>query len=806
MKRASFLSALVASAGLLVGEGALADEPAPPATPAPPAAPPPAAPVLVPPRPLTALEAEYPTQPGLTGEADVLLDVTVAADGSVKEARIVSGDAPFTDAASRAAPRWRFDPATRNGKPIPARIRVLVHFTPPEPSAEEPPPTPEDGAPKDVAPGKKPSPKPAGPAPIEVIALGERRAAGTSSLGRAEVRVLPGAFGDPFRAIESLPGVTPIFSGLPFFYIRGAPPGNVGYYLDNVRVPYLYHLALGPSVVNPAIVDRVDLYPGGYPAQFGRFAGGIVAGETTKPKGGLHGEANIRVFDAGAMVEAPIGDRVTVLAGGRFSYTAAALSLLAPDTTLNYWDYQARATFDATPTDRLTLFAFGAHDYLGAKVDGTEQGLFDVQFHRIDLRYDKDVSPRTRLRQAVSFGYDRTAIGGQEGIYARDFLFSARSQILHRRNENLLFRAGVDANFDHYDLVAGGFDEGDEEERENLQTFLDRFFPPRQDIAVGFYADAIVDAGRGIEFTPGARVDLWGSGGVTAISGDIRLAMKVPILPRLKLVSAMGLAHQPPGFVLPVPGISIGKLAGGLQRSVQTSTGLDAKLPFGFEATGTFFLNGFFNMSDALDTASRSANDNDGPGGGPGGPGGGGVGGPGAPPEPPEEEDNDGPNQLADRALGAAVGLEIYIRRKLTEKLGGYISYTLSRSSRSINFSSGPAQFDRTHVLNGAISWEPGLGWRLGTRVVFYTGLPIAPATAAIWGKDRTDPFFRVDARIEKRWNLKKRGWVSFVVEMLNATLSTEMTGVDCSAFTATCRAQEIGPVTVPSIGVEGGL
>ncbi|MDI1444538.1 TonB family protein [Polyangium sp. 6x1] len=795
MRSTHFLPPLLFSTFLsLATSPALADEPPKPA----PAAAPPAAPVLVPPRPLAALEAAYPTEPGLTGEADVVLDVTVAADGSVKEARIVSGDAPFTEAASRAAPGWRFEPATRNGQPIPARIRVLVHFTPPEPPAEEEaPPAAENGAaPKDGAPGNKPTPKPPGPAPIEVLALGERRAVGTSSLGRAEVRVLPGAFGDPFRAIESLPGVTPIFSGLPFFYIRGAPPGNVGYFLDNVRVPYLYHLALGPSVVNPAIVDRVDLYPGGYPAQFGRFAGGIVAGETTKPKGELHGEANIRIFDAGAMVETPIGDRATVMAGGRFSYTAAALSLLAPDTTLNYWDYQARATFDVTPTDRLTLFAFGAHDYLGATEDGVEQGLFDVQFHRIDLRYDKDVSPRTRLRQAVSFGYDRTAVGGQEGIFARDFLFSARSQLLHRRSESVLLRAGVDANFDYYDLVTGS----DDEEGRNLQAALDQLFPPRQDIAVGFYADAVLEAGRGIEFTPGARLDLWGSGGVTAISADVRLAMKVPIVPRLKLVSAMGLAHQPPGFVLPLPGLSIGKLAGGLQRSVQTSTGLDVKLPFGFEATGTFFLNGFFNMADALDSVGRA--NNGGGGGGPPGPGGG-PGGPGGP-EPEPNDDDEGSDLLTDRSLGTAVGLELYIRRKLTERLGGYISYTLSRSSRSIGFSSGPAQFDRTHVLNGAISWDAGKGWRLGSRVVFYTGLPIAAADAAIWGKSRTDPFFRIDARIEKRWNLTKRGWVSLVIEMLNATLSTEQTGVSCGP--TECEAQEIGPVTVPSIGVEGGL
>ena len=62
-------------------------------------------------------------------------------------------------------------------------------------------------------------------------------------------------------------------------------------------------------------MDRVDLYPGGYPAQFGRYAGGIVSGETKAPAHELHGEANVRLVDAGAMIEAPLsGVTVPLLA------------------------------------------------------------------------------------------------------------------------------------------------------------------------------------------------------------------------------------------------------------------------------------------------------------------------------------------------------------------------------------------------------------------------------------------------------------------------------------------------------------
>jgi TonB family protein len=265
----------------------------------------------------------------------VVVEVTVTAEGTVKEARAVKGDDPFVGQAVRATGTWRFEPATRDGKAIAARIRVLVHFVPPRPTEV---PVPME------APVSSDTPKvPAKPksyaAPIEVLAIGEKKAPGVMTMGRAEVQVLPGAFGDPFRAIEALPGVTPIFSGVPFFYVRGAPPGNVGYFLDNIRVPYLYHLALGPSVVNPALVDRVDLYPGGYPAQYGRYAGGIVAAETTKPSAEIHGEGVIRTYDVGALVETPLGNRGSALVGGRYSYTAAMLSLFSPDTSLDYWDY-----------------------------------------------------------------------------------------------------------------------------------------------------------------------------------------------------------------------------------------------------------------------------------------------------------------------------------------------------------------------------------------------------------------------------------------------------------------------------------
>src|SRR5262249_2907184 len=158
---------------------------------------------------------------------------------------------------------------------------------------------------------------------------------------------------------------------------------------DGIRVPLLFHVGVGPSVVHPALLDRVDLYPGGYPARFGRFSGGIVAGETLAPQHELHGEDNPRPFDPGALAEAPSADnRGTVLLGGRYSSTAALLSLLRAGTELDYWDYQARATYKVAGDDELGVFAFGSYDYLGQITATQTLTLFGTEFHRVDLRYD----------------------------------------------------------------------------------------------------------------------------------------------------------------------------------------------------------------------------------------------------------------------------------------------------------------------------------------------------------------------------------------------------------------------------------
>ena len=730
--------------------------------------------VIVPPHLAMQPDVVYP--PNAKGDASVILRITINADGTVRNAQVADGDEPFASVAAEAALSWRFEPATRDGHAVSAIVRFAVSFVEPLPVRTDTPPsaasqTESAAKPERTASSTEKSPPKstnvaASPDDVEITVEGARLAPAVSSFTRAEVRQLPGAFGDPFRAIEAMPGVTPIISGLPFFYVRGAPPGNVGYFLDGVRIPYLYHVGLGPSVIHPGMVDRVDLYPGGYPASFGRYAGGIVSGEVTTPRTDLHGEANLRIFDLGALAETGFADhRGTVLLGGRYSYTAAILSLISPHTNLDYRDYQARITYDVTPHDRLTAFGFGSYDLLGQTTNGVHTTVFGSEFYRLNLRLDHDFGHSTTLRTDVTFGYDQTIVGERRN--AQDRMVSWRN-VLHRPlSRDVVWRAGTDVTVDGFTADQAKW--ADPEDPSTVQ--FNNLFPPRTDMAAGAWSDLVIQAGPRLELTPGLRADVYSSGGATALALDPRISAKYKVTDHFRIIHAYGLAHQPPSFVVPIPGLTPGDLKGGLQSTVQTSAGVEVDLPEATTATASVFHNAFYNMTDALGDRSNTTSTN-------------GFG-----------------NALSQRANGQAYGFEFFLHRRLNKRLGGFLTYTLSRSTRTLDNSVFPSAFDRTHVFNAALAYDLGRNWRAGTRLVFYTGTPVINQTQGsvvaqpTLSNARSPAFYRVDVRFEKRWQLSQRAWISFVAEVMNVTLSKE-----------TYNSTVVGPITIPSIGAEMGF
>ncbi len=718
------------------------------------------------PTPKTPLEVPYPQE--AHGDARVDLDVSIDKSGEVTATEVVSGDEPFASRARDAAQRWSFEPARRAGESVASRIRVTLLFTEPtrvELASSAPAPADLAGSPAAVPP-TVPAEKPAEDQAPEVEVRGVRAGGAGIKLTRNEVRELPGAFGDPFRAVEVMPGVTPTSSGRPYFYVRGAPPGNVGYFFDEIPLPVLYHAAIGPAVLHPAFIDSVTLYPGGYSARYGRFAGAVVAGQLAPPKARARGEASVRLFDAGGMAEVPFaGERGSVMLGGRYSYSGALVSRVSPDIEIGYWDYQSRITYGAGK-HRIGLLAFGGHDQLAQhKRDGLTT-ILDTTFHRVDLRYDYALSSTSAVRFALTYGRDQ-GMGPSPNIRLRADEYRARATLTSQLSSALVLRAGGDVQLDAF-----GFSVGRDVDQAALTDFLEVGGSHRLQSA-GAWIETAWRASSRVTVTPGLRTDVYHEADETKLSLEPRITARYAIARGVVITNSAGVARQPPGLELPTPGYRP-RLRGPLQTGIQTSAGLELELPsavvLSISAFQTVLLDGAdFGGTEALANASRL-------------------------------------DAQRERSRAHSYGTEVTLSRSLTRKLGGFASYTLSRSERRIGNVKGPSGYDRRHVVSAALSYDFGRGWRAGARGAFYTGIPVRVGDPNVaTDPPRTPPFWRVDTRGEKRWPVGKSGaYLAVVVEVLNATLNDEVVSSRCYAYG--CQEERLGPITLPSIGVEGAF
>jgi TonB family protein len=727
---------------------------------------------VVKPQVLQQVEAGYPD--GARGDSEVTLAVTIGEDGRVSEIDVRSGEPPFDAAARDAMAKWTFSPAMRDNVPVRARVLLKVRFRAPAPAPVAAPETaPETGGAPAPEKGSVPAPEKAKAAassaapelPAVQITVEGERADDLSAIHvpRGDTRLIPGAFADPFRVVEILPGVAPVLSGLPYFFVRGAPPGDVGYFIDGIRVPLLFHVGAGPSVIAPALVDSVELVPSVYPARFGRFAGGIMAGETTAPSSVGRAEAQARVFDAGAMLEQPFaGGRGSALLAGRYSYTQALLALVAPDYRLNYWDYQARLAYNVTPHDRVSVLGFGAFDHVGNQE--LKQTLFDVQFHRVDVRWDRRTES-SRLRFAVTLGSDERLNAdegdpGPNGI-SRSKQLGFRFQASQRLRDWVELRGGLDGHLERYDP-----------EREQLPGG-DVTFAARTDQHLGAWTELSLKPRRGFEIVPGFRLDASRSRGAGYLFPEPRLSTRVRVLPRLSWLSGFGLAHQLPSYRVYVPGGQNGGLEVNNQHAYQATQGFELALPEAMYARATLF----HSWIQARDVGLSGRN----------------------------------------------YGLELFLRRDFAQRLGGFLSYTLSRTERTAGADTYLSSFDRPHVLSAVLGYDLGNGFRIGGRAYYASGRhyrvdcptadcapldpmqPMAGVSRPFSQEGRVEGFFRLDVRFEKRWRFASGSWIAGTFEWFNALLADETLDRYWDPVRGGIHTNTRSPLTLPSIGIEAG-
>ncbi len=578
-----------------------------------------------------------------------------------------------------------------------------------------------------------------------VVTPPDERAARTT-LREEELTRVPGSMGDPFRVIESLPGVSQVLWPLALYTIRGANPGNTGFFLDGVRMPTLFHFALGPSVIHPFFLQEINFYPGGYPVRYGRYVSGIVAAKTAAPQVDRpHASLDVRLFDAGGIVAAPFNEgRGNIAVAGRYSYTGLLVSALQENYELGYWDYQVRAEHTMGP-GRLTVFAFGSGDHLGRRVlllSQTDDGVTDelqhirLQFHRVDVRWDGRVlGGRAEVGMLASRDESSTSITeiASRPIAMRSVTAAPRLSYGRALASWADLELGGDAEFQRYWPTS----EIAPEMRQDL-------FQNRDVQALGGYLGFTFRAGSRLSLSPGIRTDVFLEQQAWAIEDSPRLTVRFRPAGDVWLKASAGRFAQMASLPVAVPGFEgFGLDDYGTQTSLQGSFGVEAPLARTLSLDAT----AFYQRLHLTDLASLFLTDA-----------------------------TTGP--LVEVRDGRSYGLEVMLRRPLGQRLYGWLAYTLSKSERAIGYfrQRVPSDWDQRHIVNLVLGYRLRRGYTLGSRIHYNTGrlYPVFDLRTSLVDYRRLDPFFQLDLRVDKRF-VFDRFVLDAYVELVNSTLSREV-------------------------------
>jgi TonB family protein len=579
---------------------------------------------------------------------------------------------------------------------------------------------------------------------------------------RAELQKVPGTFGDPIRVVQNFPGVARTPFGLGQLLVRGANPNQTGTYMDGVEVPLLFHLGGGPSVINSEFLDRIDFFPGGFGARYGRAVGGIVDVATRKGASDtLHGVAKVDLLDASAFVEAPLADGVSVAAAARRSYVDLLLPAFLPKSedgsTLlvlpRYWDYQVRVDFGRSRKDASRqgssyyVMAFGSDDQLTLVSSSPSQPrdvTIDTRtlFHRVkgDWTYRNG-----RFTSVLTpfLGYDLVKTGfGAISFDADRYNAGLREDLSLEVNETVTARAGLDLIYEHTEgraklpFIAAaqyvGFPGA--EPKVQFQELVQVF----NVFDAAAYLEADFKLGP-VTVTPGVRATAAHVRRKDMQSVDPRLWVRWAVRDGTAVKASAGLyAQTPDGGQLAKPPYGNPNLT--FERSFQSSLGVEHKLTDVLNVDLTGFYNNRYDLVTFPGTRTVNAD--------------------GSVTQLPSEN----------RGLGRAYGLELMLRHEVTKNFFGWLAYTFSRSETRRR--GGPdwalSNFDQTHILTAVGSYRLPLGFELGARFRYVTGNPRTPLEHP-WDKYSADgnrfygtngdtnsarlpAFNQLDIRIDKNW------------------------------------------------------
>ena len=554
---------------------------------------------------------------------------------------------------------------------------------------------------------------------VEVTTDRPLQSPGRQSLGGEEIQRVPGTAGDALRALQSLPavGVANDFSGA--LYIRGGSDEDNLYYFDRVPIGYPYHFGGIVSSLSSEVIERIDVYAGGYGAEFGVDSQAVIDiySRDNNP-GGMSAKFNLNLLYSEGLMEGKIGDRGFWYAAGRRSYIDLFLRSLSFESGQitafpRFWDYQVKGGYDLSEKHQLSLNIFASGDRFALKLDGEDvdedlrgdtsfySGFEGAGIHLRSLFTDRLTSYLSLTRSDFAFDIN---IGADLSLKIDAPQYVLREDVTYRLTPKHQIETGLILGLEPGRATGRFIRPPDEGEVDYDPRFIDR---------LTFDESAL-----------GKRLEIY-------------LQDRYRVLPFLSVVLGLrtdylsfvdGLSIQPRGSLL-----------------FETSAGSQVQLSYGnyqqrpapprlTQSVGNPELSNSGASHYVLEYTREISSETE-------------IKVAGYYKNLVDLATNDDEANYLNQGVGFARGTEVFLRHQAGERFLGWGSYAYGLSKRR----DSPGEpyrlysFDQTHVATFAATYNPTPTWEIGAKWQYRTGNPYTPVLGADLKSDpRNDEFIYV--------------------------------------------------------------
>jgi outer membrane cobalamin receptor len=529
------------------------------------------------------------------------------------------------------------------------------------------------------------------------------------TLSKEELSHVPGTAGDVMRALQTLPGVNIAGDFIAAPSIRGAGPLDNLFLMDRIPLIYPFHFGGLLSTLNSDMIQSVDFSTGGFGPQYGNDYGGLIDITQRNGRGDRWGgRVEVTPILSEAAVEGPVASDASLSLSGRRSYLEVLSGFLTEFSTIpSFYDYQAKLSIDPSPQTHWDFQAFGSSDQLGLALQSgfsltpDQPGNGEFNYHAgfdsqgANFRHilgEGDILWATAYHTTFS-----TGVSLQDGYYfnLQSQEFGGRFDWFHDFDPEDQLRVGVEAV---HVLMASGFFASLLAGQDDLDPFVFINYPIERGAFtadsdnLSFYADQkFKSADQRFEFSIGGRWDYESynqkADPSPRFSADYRLSENTV------LKASYGFYTQ-----LPFQGLYSASGFGNPQLSSELASsavvGWDQRLGDGLSLR----LEGYNkDLSRIVEL------------------------------DPVTNYDNKG--------SGYSRGVELFLRRSLSERFFGWISYAFSDSQRrdAPGDPLHPYIYDQPQVATVVARYKLTPRWDVGFKWRYSTGLPYTPVVGSVY-------------------------------------------------------------------------